>query len=546
MDIARFPIAVVQEGTYIYANEACATVFGFSHADEMLCLPIIDNIAVSDREKLKAYMVPLEIQHELISFEAVVKTLDIEGTEINAFLEINQIQYEGEPALQFTFNKDKLFDAHIEKTEEVLATEYSTIQPQQVYELVSRAISTSVQTGKDSILLNIQMDRFDSLKEDLGIAKAEKIAHSMVTYVVDAFSYSVDCGRLTENAFIVTLAETSEDAALEVAANIANKISQELFDIDDETFSLTVSIGGTVLNENVPSVERALARSQEVVDELRNDEGMGNAAKFCMPDIHSNEVSQNEAVIITAKRLLGSELFSIRYQPIVALTSGGSGKEYYEAILGVNKSVAANEIPDDFINDLFKSDIAADVDRWVITKALGSLSEKLTASPETQLFINISTQSFSDEAFLPWLIEALKKTKLPANAVIFQFREIDAVRYLNQAAAISDQMKKVDGQISIANFGLAINPLKTLERVAVDFVKIDRLIVEKLDQDGDGKAAFQTLMSGMTGTGVDVIVPFVEKANILPILWQQGVQYIQGHYVKEPSFEMDYDFSEGS
>lgn len=546
MDVARFPIAVVQEGTYVYANEACAAVFGFAEPDEMLCLPIIDNIAASDREKLKAYMVPLEAKDEIIPFEAVVKTVDIDGAELSAFLEIGQIQYEGEPALQFTINKDKLFDAHIEKTEESSATEYSAIQPQLVYELISRAISKSVQTGQDSILLNIQMDRFSQLKEDLGIAKAEKIAHSLVTYVVDIFSHNVDCGRLTENSFIVTLAETTEEQALVIAADIAQKISQELFDIDDETFSLTTSIGGTLLNENVPSVERALARSQEVVDELRDEQGIGNGAKFYMPDIHSNEVSDNEAVIITAKRLLGEELFSIRYQPIVALTSGGSGKEYYEVILGVNKAVPANEIPTDFINDLFKSEIASDVDRWVINKALASLSEKLKVNPETQLFINISTQSFSDDTFLPWLKEALEKTKLPANALIFQFREIDAVRHLNQAAAISDQMKKVDGQISIANFGLAINPLKTLERVAVDFVKIDRLIVEKLDQSGDGKAEFQALMGGMTGTGVDVIVPFVEKANILPILWQQGVQYIQGHYVKKPSFEMDYDFSEGS
>ena len=72
MDIARFPIAVVQEGIYVYANEACAAVFGFAEPDEMLCLPIIDNIAVSDREKLKAYMVPLEAKDEIIPFEAVV------------------------------------------------------------------------------------------------------------------------------------------------------------------------------------------------------------------------------------------------------------------------------------------------------------------------------------------------------------------------------------------------------------------------------------------------------------------------------------------
>jgi EAL domain-containing protein (putative c-di-GMP-specific phosphodiesterase class I) len=105
-------------------------------------------------------------------------------------------------------------------------------------------------------------------------------------------------------------------------------------------------------------------------------------------------------------------------------------------------------------------------------------------------------------------------------------------------------MKKVQGQIGIANFGLAINPLTTLQRVAVDFVKIDRLIVEKLQQSAEGKAEFQKLMGGMTGTGVDVIVPFVEKANVLPILWQQGVQYIQGHYIQPPAAAMEYDFTE--
>jgi EAL domain-containing protein (putative c-di-GMP-specific phosphodiesterase class I) len=116
-------------------------------------------------------------------------------------------------------------------------------------------------------------------------------------------------------------------------------------------------------------------------------------------------------------------------------------------------------------------------------------------------------------------------------------------------------MKKAHGQIGISNFGLAINPLKILERIKADFVKVDRVIVEKLANTGQGKAAqekaaqgkeeFQNIMGGMTGTGVDLIVPFVETATIIPILWQQGVQYIQGHYINEPSFTMDYDFSEG-
>jgi len=546
MNISRFPIAVVQEGTYVYANQACASLFGFEQPEDMLCLPVIDNIASCDRAKLKAYMVPLEAKQEIAPFEAVIKVLNAQGAEDSAFLEINQIQYSGEPSLQFTINSDKLFAANTDQAEEVTATAYSAIQPQLVYEMVSRAISLSVQTGQDSVLLNIQIDRFDSLKEDLGIAKAESIVHSLVSFVGALFDQNFDSGRLSENCFVAVLTEISESQGLKIAEDIVVKTRQELFDVDEQTFSLTISIGGTLINENIASVDRAVERSQQAIDQLRQESQPGNGARFFVPDIHSNEVSQNEAVVITARKLLSDKLFSVRYQPIVALISGGSGKEYYEAILGVNQKVPSGDIPDDFINNLFKSEVAAEVDRWVINRVLDTLPHKLATNPDTQLFINISHQSFSDEAFLPWLTAALKKSALPPEVVIFQFREIDALRYLNQAAAISDEIKRAGGQVAIANFGVAINPLKTLERIAVDFVKIDRLIVEDLQKGGDGKARFQTLMAGMTGTGVDVIVPFVEKASVLPILWQQGVQYIQGHYVQSPSFTMDYDFSENS
>ena len=545
MNISRLPIAIIREGTYVYANDACAAIFGYSEPEDMICLPVIDNIGSKDRDKLKAYMVPLESSHEIMPFEAMVKTLDSEGRESDSFLEIHQIQYQGEPALQFTINKDKQFDASISHSDVQQTAEYSAIQPHLVYDLISRGISRSVQSGQDCMLLNIQMDRFDQLKEDLGIAKAEKIAHTLVMFIVQIFDHNLDCGRISENCFVIVLPETTEEKVLELADNLTRQISNEVFDIDNETFSLTTSIGITLLNENVPSVERALERSEEAINQLRNNSEVGNGVKLYIPDIHSDEISKGEAVAITAKRLLGDNAFSIRYQPIVALLDGGSGKEYYEVILGVSKEVAADSIPDDFINNLFKSEIAGEVDRWVITQALESLTEKLNTNPDTQLFINISAQSFSDPDFLPWLNSVLEQSQLPANSLIFQFREIDAVRYLKQAAAICEQMKKSRGQVSIANFGLAINPLKTLERVAADFVKVDRLIVEKLQKDEAGKAEFQKLIGGMTGSGVNVIVPFVEKANIIPTLWQQGVQYIQGHYIQKPAFTMDYDFSEG-
>ena len=272
MNISRFPIAIIQEGTYVYANDACASMFGFPEPDDLLCLPVIDNIGSKDRDKLKAYMVPLESSHEIMPFEAMVKTLDCDGRERDSFLEIHQIQFQGEPALQFTINKDKQFDASISHSDVQQTAEYSAIQPHLVYDLISRGISRSVQSGQDSMLLNIQTDRFDQLKEDLGIAKAEKIVHSLVMFIVQIFDHNLDCGRISENCFVIVLPETTEEKVLELASNLAHQISNEVFDIDNETFSLTTSIGITLLNENVPSVERALERSEQAIDQLRNNQ----------------------------------------------------------------------------------------------------------------------------------------------------------------------------------------------------------------------------------------------------------------------------------
>ena len=134
------------------------------------------------------------------------------------------------------------------------------------------------------------------------------------------------------------------------------------------------------------------------------------------------------------------------------------------------------------------------------------------------------------------ILDSLAPTVIKTTECLLQNR-------LNQAATLCEEIKKSHRQVAISNFGVAINPFKMFERIEADFVKIDRMIVEKLAHGDEGKKEFQKVMGGMTGTGIDVIVPFVEKASIMPLLWQQGVQYIQGHYISRPSFTMDYDFS---
>ena len=66
-----------------------------------------------------------------------------------------------------------------------------------------------------------------------------------------------------------------------------------------------------------------------------------------------------------------------------------------------------------------------------------------------------------------------------------------------------------------------------------------------MDNNEERVEAVTELISQLQERGKLTIVPMVENANILSTLWQAGANYIQGHYLQEPTNQMSYDFTTG-
>ena len=131
---------------------------------------------------------------------------------------------------------------------------------------------------------------------------------------------------------------------------------------------------------------------------------MGNGVKLYVPDIHSDEISKRSCGN-HRQATYGDNAFSIRYQPMIALLDGSNGKEYYEVILGVSKEVPADTIPDDFINNLFKSILPAKL-------IAGSLPRHWCPGRKikthlTPSCLSISVPSHFRSGILPWLSNLL-------------------------------------------------------------------------------------------------------------------------------------------
>ena len=72
---------------------------------------------------------------------------------------------------------------------------------------------------------------------------------------------------------------------------------------------------------------------------------------------------------------------------------------------------------------------------------------------------------------------------------------------------------------------------------------MDGAHIEELKDDPQLRESITEMIRQLQSNGKLTIVPMVESAHVLSALWQAGANYIQGHYLQEPTQEMDYDFS---
>jgi len=164
---------------------------------------------------------------------------------------------------------------------------------------------------------------------------------------------------------------------------------------------------------------------------------------------------------------------------------------------------------------------------------------------DTRVTINLTSNSVVDEEFSQWLSVAIKAARLPSDAVIFQITEEDALEYVDETREFIETIKAMHVRSSLSRFGLQENTQALLEQIPVDYVKLDGSHVQGMDNNEQRVQAVTELINQLQEQGKLTIVPMVENANILSTLWQAGANYIQGHYLQEPTNKMSYDFTTG-
>ncbi len=532
---SRAAIAYVHEGMHIHANEGYLDLFGYNDVDDLCGESLVDILSADSAEQLKIHLKALRNGAE----EAVFDFTSQGDDPVSGSMTLANSQYEGEACLQVT--------VRTESTAPSSAGDEDTDVPAPVMSselelpgFVKAAETLFASEPDNAYLLVAALDHHHTQQQAYGLVGTESICRKVWQHIV---VLAEDCPvtRISNFETAIAIIADNHDEAVARAEKIRESVGELMFEVQEKTVRPTIMIGGAAYD-----AEQGVSKTLDVaygnlLDHLETESNNSVHIPTNEPEAEDNNWDNAAIIMRQITDAIEKKSFVLLFQPVISLR--GDSDEHYEVFLRMTDPEGGQIEPGKFLQTAIDNNVAGKIDRWVILQSIKMLSVHRAKGHATRLTVNLTCNSIADPEFLQWLTVAIKAARLPSDAVIFQVTEKDATTYLRQTREFIEGLRNMHCRASLSRFGLIEDPFETLRHLPVDMVKLDGTIVDGVEDNDEQRSGLIEKIQKLQGSGKLTIVPMVENANILSTLWQAGANYIQGHYLQEPSMEMDYDFS---
>jgi len=551
---SRDAIAYVHEGMHILSNDPYFKMFGYESRDDIEAMPIMDLVSPRDSTKLKELLQHYSHRNGQYATkndsQTITNTLKVTGikddeSEFQMQMEFQPASMAGEDCLQIIIRNDAINQKTQEKLQQKLDILNTQCQETGLYNrryFLSQLESTIEQAdSKNAYLLFITLDNFQSIRNKLGVLNSDHVIVDIATLLKkQTIDKDVLLARFESYRFGAIIKTDDENTAMELAENIRKTVDTHIAIAQDKSISTSCSIGIVQLNSSRQDSQNSLTHAQKACNEAI--EKGGNQIKLYIPD--ANEMDNQQLIQHWAseiKNAIKQKRMFLMFQPFVSLM--GENSENYELYIRMRNEQGEIISPSKFMPLAEASSHSIHVDRWIIAEAIRILAEKNTAGHNFRFIIKLSSASLNDNKFIAWVKHNLDRYRVKGKSVIFQINTHKAFENLRTMQKLTQQVHQLGCLLSFEHFGVEEDSFTLLKHVIVDFLKLDLKLIKDISTNGERLEALNNICTRANDMGIKTIVPFVEEAGSLSVIWQSGAHYIQGAFLQEPSTTLDFDFS---
>ena len=522
-------ITHVQEGIIVDANRAWLELFGYSGEDALTGTPLMDLFEPETHPALKGALVAC-LQGKWTDHALKVQALLSDGSSVPLTLTLARANYENEPATRVSIpanNKSADHDLELQLAHAV-KNDASTGFLQQRYLLTAiQERCANAMKGGVRQFAYVKPDRFAEIQNAIGVLASEDFIGQLAEALRVEITANDLCGRFGGNGFLILLERGTARDVETWAENLVARISDHGFSFDEKNLVVTVTVGLGLLPATNPDVGAAIA---DAVSAARRGRELGGNQMYAVDksDTDTRVQAYDKIWVKHIKSALMENRFRLVQQPIASLL--GEDKGMFDVLVRMLDEQGGEVLPAEFIRAAERNDLMKNIDRWVIGASMSFAANRKASC----IFVRLSKDTILDKSVVGWLETQLRSLKIEAKRLCFQVTEEIATQYVRQTTELSESLRKLGFRFALEHFGTGRDPFKLLSGIGMNFIKVDGSLMQGLSTNQLQQQRVKGLVEAAKRKGVETVAERVEDANTMAVLWQLGVEFIQGYFVNAP------------
>ena len=386
-------------------------------------------------------------------------------------------------------------------------------------------------------LLDIDLDQFKVINDIEGHEAGDRLLIEMSTLIRSELNVEAFIARVGSNLYQVFLSKISREQAMKVAERIHLTIDEFIFVSGENSYNVSASIGVAIL---APLEE--ISRPSELMSRAHH-------ACYSAKVLGRNKVSlyeENNAQLITLRddakwvprirEALREDRFKLVFQPVVQVSDGLVS--HYETLIRMVSETGELLRPVEFIPVAERMGLIHQIDLWVVDKSIDYIAALPKKDDDISFTINLSSHALQGNYLLPALKQKLEATWISPSRITFEITETAAVSDFAKTRAMVSKIRALGCRFALDDFGAGFSSFNYIKNFPVDYLKIDGQFISNLVADPADQVLVRAMIDVAHSLGKKAIAEYVSNPEILRVLREFGVDYVQGYLLGKPSSEL--------
>jgi len=381
----------------------------------------------------------------------------------------------------------------------------------------------------------LDLDKFKIINDTSGHAAGDEFLKQVSNTIQSLLRQTDVLARLGGDEFGIILNSCSIEKAETICNQIIKKIRTTRFIWGENAFETGASIGIVPVTKHTASVSEIMGSVDAACYEAKN-KGR-NCTQIFQPDDsdfvnHQIQTSWLQKI----KNAINDNDFELYFQELHSINSEKPGIKSIELLIRLNdeKKVIS---PDSFIPTAERYNLMPIIDAWVIENTFEFIKKyREKHNSEIKVSINLSGQSFSEDAILELITNKLKEdNQICKELVCFEITETATIANMSKAIKFIAQIKKMGCTFSLDDFGSGLSSFSYLKNMDVDNLKIDGVFIRDIHIDPTNRVFVESIHNISKIMGIETTAEYVENKEILNCIKSIGIDYAQGYHFAKPA-----------